>query len=132
MRKLFVLLTVMTAGLQLWAEDYTYLTVEKSDGTTTTMTANGLTITFADGQFHATNGTESWTLPLNSLSKMYFSNTDAISQSLSEAEEDEVTVYSTSGIAIGKFNSIEEAKSQLNKGVYVIRSSSRTIKISIK
>lgn len=132
MKKVLVLLTAMTVGSNLLADDFTYLTVEKNDGTTTTMTANGLTITFSNGQLIANNGTENWSLPLSGLKKMYFSNTDAISHPLSDTGDSEVTVYSTSGIVMGKYQSIGEAKSQLKKGVYVIKSGSETLKITVK
>ena len=132
MKKVLVLLTAMTVGQQLSADDFTYLTVEANDGTTTTMTANGLTLTFSDGQLYATNGTESWSLPLSGLSKMYFSNTDAISLPLSEIGEGEVDIYSTSGISMGKYQSIDEARKHLKKGVYVVKDGSRTLKITIR
>ena len=132
MKKVLVLLTAITVGSNLLADDFTYLTVENNDGTTTTMTANGLTITFSDGKLIATNGAENWSLPLSGLKKMYFSNTDAISNQLVETEDGEVTVYSTSGIVMGKYQSIGEAKSQLKKGVYVIKSGSETLKITVK
>ena len=66
---------MMTAGLATaQAADYQYLTIEKTDGTSVSITAAGLSITYADGSMKATNGSESATLPLTTLKRMYFSN----------------------------------------------------------
>ena len=132
MKKLAAILVMMAACINIMADDFTYLTVENSDGTTTSMTASGLTITFADGQLKASNGSETWTLPLSSLSKMYFSNTDGISEAAQAIDDGEVTAYSTNGIVMGTFSSLDEARSQLKKGIYVIKSGSRTIKITVR
>ena len=132
MKKLAAILVMMAACINIMADDFTYLTVENSDGTTTSMTASGLTITFADGQLKASNGSETWALPLSSLSKMYFSNTDGISEAAQAIDDGEVTAYSTYGIVMGTFSCLDEARSQLKKGIYVIKSGSRTIKITVR
>lgn len=60
------------------AEDYTYLTVVEQDGTKTSLTAVGLSISFGDGTMTASNAytDESMTLSLDKLVSMHFSNTD--------------------------------------------------------
>lgn len=69
------LIAMMTAGLAAaQAADYQYLTIEQTDGTTVTLTAEGLNITYADGNMKAVNGQESATLPLTTLKRMYFTN----------------------------------------------------------
>lgn len=54
------------------ASDYDYLTFLRADGTTLSMTANGLVITFEDGQLVAKNGDEQATFTLADMSRMYF------------------------------------------------------------
>ena len=54
--------------------NYVSLTIEKTDGTSQSLTAIGLSITYANGMFAASNETESVTLPLIDICSMYFSN----------------------------------------------------------
>ncbi len=56
------------------ADDYTYLSIVKSDGGKSLITAVGTTITFTDGMLQATNGDEELELTITDLAKMYFTN----------------------------------------------------------
>ena len=124
------LLFLATVGITS-AEDYTYLVVETDEGGTT-LYAQGLQMTFTNNQLTATDINGSHTFPLNRLVKMYFTNTASISDRKLEAETGEVIVYTPSGICMGKYDGIDAAKKQLSKGVYIIKSSSRTYKTTIE
>lgn len=70
-----LLTTLILAGtMTTLAADYRYLTIERNDGTTQSLTAVGLTLTYADGKLTATNGTQQATIPLAELKRMFFNN----------------------------------------------------------
>ena len=54
------------------AASYDYLTFQNLDGTQTSMAVDNLKMTVNDGKHVVTNATGSATLPLSSLSKMFF------------------------------------------------------------
>lgn len=117
------------------AADYQYLTIEKKDGTALSMTAVGLNITYANGKMTATNGTETATLALTELSRMFFSNTkDATAIATIEDLQPETaaTVYDLSGRLVASEVMPSALSSQLRKGVYIVRQNTKTVKIQVK
>ena len=127
MKRAFLLSMMLSLVLAVHAETYDYLVLEKTDGTSVTFTAVGLSFTFSDGNLVTNEGT---TLPLKELSKMYFSNTSGI-RTL-DLPTSGATAWTTTGIHMGTFNSHEEALSHLPKGIYIIKSSAGTIKTIVK
>ena len=80
MRKLLTFLLVCLFGLVARADAFSFLNF--TSGTSTTqLNANGVKITFADGNLVATVDGATTTLPLSGLSNMYFTN-DALSMGL--------------------------------------------------
>jgi hypothetical protein len=97
-----MLLFVCTLSIN--AATYEYLVFKTSDGTQTTMTANGLRLVFKDGQLTATNGTVSQTFDFSSMDRMFFSHTKegndvtAISEATADDLNDADTeIYDLSG-----------------------------------
>jgi hypothetical protein len=134
MKKL-VLTTLITLGsLQAQAYDYPYLVFQNTEGTTTAFAVESLTITISDGKLVAKNaeGTQSFTL--GDLSKMYFTRqADLTGISDTDTSEDEIVeVFTTGGIKLGKYLNINEAKSSLKPGLYILKSRQKTFKITIK
>ena len=74
MKQLFSIIVALAMAMSVHADDYTFLTFEKQNGSTESITAVGTVITFSDGLLQAVNGTESRNLSLEELVKMYFSN----------------------------------------------------------
>ena len=117
------------------AADYQYLTIEKKDGTALSMTAVGLNITYANGRMTATNGTETATLALTELSRMFFSNTKdatAIATIENLQPETAATVYDLGGRLVASEVMPSALSSQLRKGVYIVRQNTKTVKIQVK
>ena len=117
------------------AADYQYLTIEKKDGTALSMTAIGLNITYVNGKMTATNGTETATLALTELSRMFFSNTkDATAIATIEDLQPETaaTVYDLSGRLVASEVMPSALSSQLRKGVYIVKQNTKTVKIQVK
>jgi len=114
--------------------DYPYLTIQSTDGTTQSLDVTSLKITFDDGQLVATNASGSQSFTLSSLSKMYFTESaSAITTAVGQIPTaGETNVYTVGGIFVGSFDSMEQAKNSLTKGVYVMKSNQKTFKIAVK
>lgn len=122
----------MAAAFSTKAADYTYLTLVEQDGTKTSLTAVGLTITFNNGNLVATNAdtSETKTIALSDLVSMNFSNSnettginsiEAEDFSLNEAD----AVYDLTGRRI-------PSNTSLSKGIYIIKKGSITRKIQVR
>ncbi len=74
MKQLLAIILAIVIGIPAIADDYEYLTFEKTDGSTKKITSVGTVITFSDNTLDAVNGTESQTISLADLVKMYFSD----------------------------------------------------------
>jgi hypothetical protein len=124
MKKIYLLLMMAMAGAQsLRAADYTYLTFETTDGAKASVEVSSLTITVSGNTLTA----GSQTFALSNLLKMYFSDADettAIEEITAETLDEAVDVYDLQGHKV--------SKDQLRKGVYIVKSKSRTYKMMVK
>ena len=122
------LLSILTLGMR--AGDYQYLVFTLTDGTTQAVTATDLSISFSDGNLVAKSGNETLaTLSLTTLSAMEFSNdgtTGIEGISTDKLTTDSATViYDLNGRRMPQ-------GAQLPKGVYILKSNNKTIKVNIK
>ena len=131
-RNLLALLFLASISLQTFADDYAYLTFTKSDGTETSVNANGLKITYSGGTLYAVNGETYETFKLTDLTQMYFSNATGINDLSVVNGTSQLTVYTTSGIRLCTFTSVEEARKNLKQGIYVLKTDGKTYKIAVK
>lgn len=129
-------LTMMMAGtLAALADSYAYLTIEKTDGTSQSLTAVGLSISYTGSSLIATNGTESTTLALTDISRMYFSNEqtnttgiNAVSSPTTTTNSQTDGIYNLQGHRVASLSQ----RSTLSKGIYIIRENGQTKKIQVK
>lgn len=125
---LLALLTILTSTLR--ASDYQYLVFTLTDGTTRSITAQDLTLTFTGGNLTAQSGTESLTIPLTSLTKMAFSN-DGSTTGISTISSDgiqtdaDAEVYDLNGRRI-------PSNTTLQRGIYIIKRNGQTTKVQVK
>lgn len=124
MKKLFLFLALVIGTLTAQADDYTYLTLETTDGAKFSVGASSLTITISGTTLTA--GSQSFTL--SNLSKMYFSTSDETTgiktitaQELSDATE----VYDLNGRKVQK----DQMRSEQ---VYIVKTKSGTHKFAVK
>ena len=133
MRKAMILLVASVGLLTAHADDYPYLMFQATDGTTTAVASSSLTITFADGDMTVTDGTTTQTLPLTSLSKMFFSaDATGIEDTKTQASDEAIEVFTLTGISVGKYKNMQQAQNTLERGIYVVKSKNRTLKIAVK
>jgi len=135
MKNTLILILTFTTSLMTYANDYTYnyLVFTTQDGTEKAIAVENLKLSFVDGQLVVDNGVESQTYSLTSLSKMFFSEStvDGIVETVINGNED-VDVFTVSGIWMGKFGNVDDAKKSLQRGVYVLKQGKTTSKIAIK
>lgn len=91
-KKMLLTAAAMLTGLTVHAADYGYLTFQQADGTLTTLAAEGLKITFADGKLIAKQGTQTATLDLNELKTMFFSNDGSTSVASINGNAPKITI----------------------------------------
>ena len=102
---------------------YNFLTFEMTDGAKVSVAISSLTLTINGNTLTA--GSQTFTL--SNLSKMYFSNTDettGIEETTSATLEEAAEIYDLQGHRI--------AKEQMTKGVYIVKTKSKTQKILVK
>jgi len=124
MKKIILFMTMMVGVLTAHADSYTYLTFETTDGAKASVSVSDLTLTISGTTLTA--GTQSFTL--TNLSKMYFSTSDEPTTGISEvmkADLDEATdIYDLQGHRV--------TKAQMHRGVYIVKTKSRTYKMVVR
>ena len=128
-----MILSAILALTTAHADDYPYLTFETQDGNTQSVAVSGLTLTIADGNLVAANGTQTLTLALSDLTKMYFaSEATSIDELTSKLPTDGVAeVFTLAGVSLGQ-HSLNALRSTLNAGVYIIKVNGQTLKVTVK
>lgn len=115
---------MMMGTLAIHAANYTYLTFETTDGAKASVSVENLTLTISGTTLTA--GSQSFTL--SNLSKMYFSTSNETTTGIEEitnAALDEVTeIYDLKGHKV--------SKEQMCKGVYIVKTKSRTYKMVVR
>jgi len=124
MKKLFLLLTVLVTTLIVQAEGYTYLTFETTEGAKASVSVENLTLTINGTTLTA--GSQQFTL--SNLSKMYFSTSDETATGIEEINsasiEEATDIYDLQGHKV--------SKEQMRKGVYIVKTNSRTYKMVVR
>ena len=133
MKKLIVTLCAVAAVQTMQAADYDYLTIVETDGTRTSLTAIGLTISFSDGNLVATNTqtSEQKTVSLGSLASLNFSTSNETTTGISRVEADSFGTSEADAIYDLQGRQIP-AGSSLTRGVYIIKKGGLTRKIQIR
>ena len=124
MKKIILFMTMMVGVLTAHADSYTFLTFETTDGAKASVSVSDLTLTISGTTLTA--GSQSFTL--TNLSKMYFSTSDETTTGISEvmkADLDEATdIYDLQGHKV--------TKAQMRRGVYIVKTKSKTYKMVVR
>lgn len=131
MNKLFLTLAVGFMSLTAAAET-AQMVFKTVDGTSQSITAAGLDISFTDTDMVATNGTQTVTLPLSDLTSMQF--TGLQSGMVSDiAKDGDVTIVNINGMMLGTYSSAADAARNLASGIYIVRyADGKTSKLIIR
>ena len=123
MKKMVLMMMALVGALSMQAEEYTYLTFETTDGTKASVAISSLTLTISGKTMTA----GSQTFVLSNLSKMYFSNTDettGIEEITSETLGEATDIYDLQGHQV--------TKDQMKRGVYIVKTKTKTYKMIVK
>ena len=123
MKKIVFILMALVGALSVQAEEYAYLTFETTDGEKASVPVSSLTLTVSGNTLTA--GSQTFTL--SNLSKMYFSNTNettAIEEITTATLDEAADIYDLQGHKV--------TKAQLKRGVYIVKTKSRTYKMIVK
>lgn len=133
MKKWLTSLLAVAAMQSIQAADYDYLTIVETDGTRTSLTAVGLTITFSDGSLVATNAntSETKTVSLTNLASLNFSTTNETTTGISSIEAEGFNLGEAEAVYDLSGRQIPEGTS-LTRGIYIIKKGGITRKIQIK
>ena len=127
MRKFVLLLVALVGVLTIQAADYTYLTFETTDGAKTSVDVSSLPVTINLDNETLTIGNQ--TFALADLSKMYFSTQSETTgiETIDNGQwimDNSAEFYDLQGHKV--------SKDQLRKGVYIVKTQSRTYKMIVK
>lgn len=101
--------------------DYSTMVFKTTDGQTHSLSLTGLNIEFDATSMIVKNADTTLTLPLASLSTMEFSDGSTVVVENFIADFTNCEVFSYSGVAVGRFESIAEAAAALPSGIYVLQ-----------
>ena len=132
MKKLLLTLFAVVAMLSARADGYPYLLFQTTDGTIHAMDVESLDINISGGQLIATNSIETQTFTLTDLTRMFFCEDTTGIDEIFSSDSGEVEVYTVMGIFVGKYPDANEAVKTLDKGVYLLKTKSNTIKIAFQ
>ena len=134
MKKLALTLLILAGTLTAQADGYTYLTLETTDGTKTSVDVSSLPVTINLDNATLTIGSQ--TFALADLSKMYFSTQsettgfDKIDDlQIDDLQLESTEIYDLSGKKIVNRKSVN---SKLPRGVYIVKTQGRTYKTVVK
>ena len=129
MKKIVLLLmTLVGSVLTVQAEDtYTYLTFETTDGSKTSVDVSSLPVTINLDNSTLTIGNQ--TFALADLSKMYFS-TQSKTTGIETIDNGQWTMDNSAEFYDLQGHKV--TKAQMKKGVYIVKTNSKTYKIVVK
>ncbi len=135
-KALFIFLSMMgLPSAHADTYDFPYLAFKQNNGTVQTVAVQSLVLTFSNGTLIATNSDGSKSFILADLQKMYFT-TSTEASGITDVEtptDSPVEIFTVSGIAVGKYDTLAAAKDALAKGIYIAKQQNgSTFKIAVK
>lgn len=149
MKKIIFILAILALPLVVKATAYDYLIISQQDGTQTTLSVDGLTMTFANGMLVAQTSDDSRQFELSTLATMFFSEEPSgISQTtaspvsirltgrllqVSAPEGATVTIATAGGMLIDRYRAAGyDATTALRPGIYIIKVNDKSSKLCVK
>ncbi len=132
MRKFVIPIVALYASISVAAYEYPNLNFVSIDGTTKSVAVDGLELTYSDGRLVVVSQGETLNLDASQLSKMYFASDQSMVGDLVVDMLGSVAVYSTLGVYLGEYSSVEDVEASLVSGIYIVKSSGRTDKIVVR
>ena len=133
MKKLILMATALFASIGVYA-DYPSMEFTTDKGTKFLIAAENLSITINGDKVIATNENENLEFDASELTMMRFSTEKSAGvESVTDLNEGPVTFYTTDGKIAGQFNSMDDARTNLDGGIYIVKlENGGSLKINIK
>lgn len=131
MKKLLLFSAFAVAACYAHGADYNTLTLVAVDGTEYVLPATGLQFAVADGVLTATATDATTSIPLANLARMYFGDQSGI-ETLPATYAGTVTVFNLDGTPAGAYNSVTDARTTLNSGLYIAVANGKTYKMAVQ
>lgn len=133
MKKIFLIFSLIIMSLASNAAEYSYLAIQKTDGTSIVVKSDGLRFFVKDGTLTIAHENEKQTLNLAELTSMRFATESSGIESLVIGSDIAVEIYSISGAHIGSYDNFNEAITRINtRGIYLFKTERGTAKIHIQ
>ena len=129
MKKILLLFTaclLCVSTMQAVPAKRGFKTFNQADGKTITLQMVG------DEFHHSILTQDGLTVQRAGDGKFYYSTASGITMTEAEGTENEVEVFTLTGISLGKFADSAKAKESLEHGVYILKSKSETLKITVR
>ncbi len=117
--------------LSLFAADFPWLTFKLVDNTEMSVESEELSMTYQDGFLNLSSSKVDKSIPVSQIKSMMFTSTPTGVSDIKTADSQEGDYYNLSGIKVGRFLTVEEAKKSLPSGIYIVKSDSKTFKVTL-
>ena len=133
MRRFLLLLIALLCIVASSAEDFTFLTIVEQDGTKTSLTAVGLSISFGEETMTASNAYtgESMTLALSNLASMNFSDHDETTGISHTKTDDDISISNADAIYTLQGQQLPSGVLP-SKGLYILKKGKLIRKIQVR
>ena len=116
--------------LTSFAVEYPWLSFVMTDNTEISVAADNLSINYSDNTLTLKSATVDQAIAVDKIKSMQFkSDLSGISELTTDSADGSATYYTTSGISVGSFASVEEARKSLPAGIYIVKNSVKSFKI---
>lgn len=120
---------LMSPTLTTSAAEFPWLTFVMADETELSVAADNLSLNYADGNLLLTSQSANETLPTAQIKSMRFTSTPASVDAIGVEASFTADYYTPSGISVGRFGSIDEARDMLPAGIYIVKCEQKTFKL---
>ncbi len=133
MRRIKLILIGVVLMLPSFASaiDYPWLTFRMADDSEMSVEAENLSINYKDGNLILSSSAVDKTIPASQIKSMRFTATSAAVDGMFDMQSSAGEYYNLSGIKVGKFSSTEQARKTLPSGIYIVKSESKTFKVTL-
>lgn len=130
MNRFYLMLLALAAslGIKASASGYQWLPFTFTDNTQLSVAAEGLEIRYDQANLKLSSATVNETLAVAELASMRFAEAPT-GISAAAADAAPVEVYSLQGVEMGCYKSAEEVRAALPSGVYIVKQSSKSMKV---
>lgn len=129
--RMFAFLLLAACAAVASAEDYAGLIFTDQSGASTTVSVDGLRMSFVGDKAVIVSNAGAVELPLSSLASMQFTTTLGATAAVADASA-AVEVFTTAGVSVGRYASACDAADALPAGFYIVKSPCGVSKILVR